>query len=526
MRRTLVLEAHEPAVSGHVSARRMTERLRRQFWWPGLAADCTRVYDECRSCAVNKPISRSARGVFSPNEIPAHRWEVVSMDFLSGVPTSRAGHDFLFIVVDRLTKRMVLIPAKKTVTGEQAARLFVERVVREHGVPRVIISDRDPRFTGAFWRRLHELLGTRLMMSTADHPQTDGQSERGLRSAVAMLRHYVDEHGEDWDEHLWAVEFAYNDAVNRTTGLSPFQADLGRDPATPCALLGRLAERVATKGRGFTAKHRQALTAADDMVDVMRDRLATARAGLQRAQRDAELEEAGRPVPGMEFAAGDYVFLRQDVLGGELEANKLGPRWYPEPLRVSARAGANTYRLMMPKEWELHPVVNVSKLKPAGDFRPTRSGDETETGVAVSRVVEQREEGKATRSLRAVVTVHGRRTKNTVMARTAARRAGFPELARAVTHAAAMPNYLGRRTRRSFMAPETGDMQPYDGLVVAFDPEDPEQQFQVLYEDGDHEWLSVTGLRATLVADDSAAAADVGRLATLHAVAARAAAGR
>ena len=78
----------------------------------------------------------------------------------------------------------------------------MQRVFREHGLPRVIISDRDPRFTGAFWRQLHQMLGTRLMMSTANHPQTDGQSERSLRTILAMIRHYVDELGSDWDEHL------------------------------------------------------------------------------------------------------------------------------------------------------------------------------------------------------------------------------------------------------------------------------------------------------------------------------------
>ena len=170
------------------------------------------------------------------------------MDFMK-LDASKSKNDFLFIVVDRLTKRMVLIPCQESITGRGAARLFVERIFREHGMPRVVISDRDPRFTAEFWRRLHELLGTKLMMSTADHPQTDGQSERSLRSVQAMLRHYVSEQGDDWDEHLWAVEFAYNDAVQATTGFAPFELDLGRLPSTPCALLGKLVQDVgAAKG--------------------------------------------------------------------------------------------------------------------------------------------------------------------------------------------------------------------------------------------------------------------------------------
>jgi len=185
------------------------------------------LLDGCRSCAVNKPTTQPARGVYSPHDVPLHCWEVVATDFMSGLPTSRRGNDFLFLVVDRLTKRLVLIATRKSVTGREAARLFVERVFREHGLPRVIISDRDPRFTGAFWRRLHELLGTKLNMSTADHPQTDGQSERSLRSVQAMLRHFVKQQGVDWDEHLWAVEFAYNDAVQASTGFRRFRLTWG-----------------------------------------------------------------------------------------------------------------------------------------------------------------------------------------------------------------------------------------------------------------------------------------------------------
>ena len=260
------------------------------------------------------------------------------MDFLSGLTQTPRGNDFLFLVADRLTKRLVLIPAEKSITGAGAARLFVQRVFREHGLPRVIISDRDPRFTGAFWRQLHQMLGTRLMMSTANHPQTDGQSERSLRTVLAMIRHYVDELGSDWDEHLWALEFAYNDSVHAVTGFSPFQADLGRDPATSCTLLARLAERIALAGRKLPPQQRRDLAAAEDFADAMRERLRMARHALIRAQHSQELAEASRP-QGMVFAPGDYVFLRQDALGGE-------------PL---ARAGTHN-RCESPREWAPTPI--------------------------------------------------------------------------------------------------------------------------------------------------------------------------
>jgi len=124
IRQRLIRESHEPVFSGHMDSRRTTERVRRHFWWPLLAKDVAIFCEGCRSCAVNKPLTRPARGVFSPNEVPTHRWDIVSMDFLSGLTRTARGNDFLFLVADRLTKRLVLIPADKSITGAGAARLL------------------------------------------------------------------------------------------------------------------------------------------------------------------------------------------------------------------------------------------------------------------------------------------------------------------------------------------------------------------------------------------------------------------
>ena len=437
------------------------------------------------------------------------------MDFLSGLTRTPRGNDFLFLVADRLTKRLVLIPTEKSITGAGAARLFVQRVFREHGLPRVIISDRDPRFTGAFWRQLHQMLGTRLMMSTANHPQTDGQSERSLRTVLAMIRHYVDELGSDWDEHLWALEFAYNDSVHAVTGFSPFQADLGRDPATPCTLLARLAERIALAGRKLPPQQRRDLAAAEDFADAMRERLRMARHALIRAQHSQELAEASRP-QGMVFAPGDYVFLRQDALGGEPLAGKLGPRWYPQPLRVSERVGANAYRLMVPKEWGLHPVRNVAELKPAGEIRPQAvAGPVLEPeGLRAGHVLQfvEATEADGERRLRVRVAYGGRKASGSVLARTARDQLGFAAVASfSRTTTAPLPNHLGRLVLKEFIEPTSGELRAYEGIVAAYDPKDPDQQFQVLYEDWDEEWLPASALTAILI-DAKVIAMDVARL--------------
>jgi hypothetical protein len=451
---------------------------------------------DCRSCAVNKPMTRPTRGLFSPNEVPLHRWEIVTLDFLSGIPTTARGNDFLLIIVDRLTKRMILIPCTKEITGEGTAKLFLEHVFRHHGMARAIISDRDPRFTAAFWRQLHRQLGTKLKMSTANHPQTDGQSERSLRTIMAMLRHYVNEAGADWDEHLWAIEFAYNDSVHEATGFTPFQTDLGRDPATPCTMLARLAQRVATAGKGLPAPIRRDLASAENFADMMRKRLALARAALLRAQEAVARNEALRP-EGQVFAAGDYVFLRQDALGGQPVAGKLGPRFLG-PLKISERVGLNAYRLMLPKTWGMHPVRNVAELKPAGALRPLN--DDAEQLVAGTTILSALEhtEKDGTRQLRFRVAQSGRTGRGAILASTVIKRAGYEVTSTFLRAVKPLQNYLGRDVSKMWWKVDDstgiGSMQPFKGIVAQFDPTDVDQQYQIQYEDGDDEWLPLSSL--------------------------------
>jgi hypothetical protein len=346
------------------------------------------------------------------------------------------------------------------------------------------------------------MLGTRLMMSTANHPQTDGQSERSLRTLIAMLRHYVSSAGDDWDDKLWAVEFAYNDAAHKVTGFTPFQADLGRDPSTPCSLLARLAERVATDGKGLPAKQRADLAKAEDFAENMRDRLGAARRALIHAQRSVELDEATKP-DGMVFVAGDYVFLREDALGGAPEAGKLGPRWYPEPLRVSERVGANAYRLMVPKHWTIHPVRNVSELKPAGKLRPTPTTIGQAAATASTRVVGFTEHTgvKAMRTLRVRLAADGRTGRTTVTAIHAVRQAGYDTMSRfASREGGELPNFLGRRLSKVFADTDADEgRRPFEGIVIASDPTDLDRQFHVWYEDGDHEWIPLSALQPLLL---------------------------
>ena len=153
--------------------------------------DVQEYVTHCQKCQVNKAERLKTGGLLHPLEIPNGKWESISMDFIVGLPTTNRGHDAIWVVVDRLTKMCRFIPTKTTVKTPELARLFVDNVYRLYGLPANIISDRDRKFDSHFWRAVFKRLDTMLNLSTADHPQTDGQTERVNQVLEDMLRAYV-----------------------------------------------------------------------------------------------------------------------------------------------------------------------------------------------------------------------------------------------------------------------------------------------------------------------------------------------
>ncbi|GLI58505.1 hypothetical protein VaNZ11_000240, partial [Volvox africanus] len=203
------------------------------FWWPRLVKDAANFVQTCSLCQRNKALSGKGHGLLQPLPVPDAPWESVSMDFVVALPKTVGGYDTVFIMVDRLTKMVHLAPCTSSCTAEQTARLFFDNVVRLHGVPKNVISDRSGQFASKFWEALCKLVGMRINLSMAYHPQTDGQTERTNRTLGDMLRNYAGRTPLVWDTYLTAAEFALNNAVNRSTGKSPFLLNYGFHPALP-----------------------------------------------------------------------------------------------------------------------------------------------------------------------------------------------------------------------------------------------------------------------------------------------------
>ena len=189
---TVMGECHDTPYAGHAGRSKTLHNVRKNFWWPGMARDVRRFVASCDSCQRVKPLNRAPVGLLQPLPIPGDTWDSISMDLIVSLPQTAAGFTAIAVFVDRLSKMVHLAPCRDDTTAEQFADMFIHHVFRSHGLPAQIVSDRDARFTSKFWRALMERLGVSQAMSSAFHPQTDGNTERVNRVLEDMLRHFVD----------------------------------------------------------------------------------------------------------------------------------------------------------------------------------------------------------------------------------------------------------------------------------------------------------------------------------------------
>ncbi|GJS02249.1 putative reverse transcriptase domain-containing protein [Tanacetum coccineum] len=182
------------------------------------------MHDKCLTYAKVKAEHQRPAGLLVQRDMPQWKWDNITMDFVMKLPKSSQGYNTIWVIIDRLTKFAIFVPMRETDSMDKLARMYLKEVVMRHGIPLSIICDRDPRFASNFWRSLQNTLGTCLDMSTAYHPQTDGQSKRTIQTLKDMLRACAIDFGKDWVNHLPLVEFSYNNSYHASIKAVPFEA--------------------------------------------------------------------------------------------------------------------------------------------------------------------------------------------------------------------------------------------------------------------------------------------------------------
>ncbi|GJX17041.1 putative reverse transcriptase domain-containing protein [Tanacetum coccineum] len=319
--RTLIMdEAHKSKYSVYPEADKMYYDLRDRYWWPRMKKDIAEYVSKCLTCLKVKTKHQRTSGLLQQPEIPIWKWEGIAMDFVTKLPRTSSGYDTIWVII-----------------------------VARHGVPISIISDRDSRFTSRFWQSMQEALGTRLDMSTAYHPQTDGQSERTIQTLKDMLRACVLDFRGSWDVHLLLVEFSYNNSYHASVRCAPFEALYGRKCRSPIMW--------AEVGEGQLIGP-ELVQETTEKISQIKDRL--------KAARDRQKSYADKRRKPLEFSVGDYVLLKVSPWKDEVrfgKKGKLAPR-FVGPFEIIEKVGSVAYRLDLPEELNgVHDTFHVSNLK-------------------------------------------------------------------------------------------------------------------------------------------------------------------
>jgi hypothetical protein len=233
MKNTVMREMHNVPYVGHPGYQKTIAVVRSQYFWPGMKKEVANYIARCLECQKVKTEHRHPAGLLQPFPIPEWKWEVVTVDFITKLPRTVKQHDSIMVVVDKLTKETHFIPVKTTHKETNIAEIYMKEVVRLHGVPKEIVSDRDPKFTSNFWKGLFKGFGTNLNLSTTYHPESDGKTERTNRIIEDMLRMYVMDQPSKWEDYIHLVEFSYNNGYQASLKMSPFEALYGRKCNTP-----------------------------------------------------------------------------------------------------------------------------------------------------------------------------------------------------------------------------------------------------------------------------------------------------
>ena len=335
--------------AGHGGFAKTLARVTKLFWWQRCAADVQKWCKQCHVCQTMKHDSTKKAGQLVPLPVPVEKFEVVGIDFMTGLPDTGQGYDALMTVTCHLSKYVELIPCSTKSTSAEVLKLFLQKVVCRYGFPKTIVSDRDSRFrSDEVWRQYFSGVGVKLAFTTAYHPQADGQSEATNKEVGKVLRCITMNNGFDWVDNLSRVMLAINGNVHSSTGVSPAQVLYGFQPLDVCD--------VEVKNAGVV--HRS----AGELMKQDRQLLEKVRGAVQAAKdRQAAQYNKGRKI--VKYAVGDEVLLSTAHLATWV--SKKFKKRFEGPFTVVKVWGVNV-QLKLPDSWRaagVHDVFHVEMVR-------------------------------------------------------------------------------------------------------------------------------------------------------------------
>ena len=337
---------HDTPIAGHGGQWKTVELVTRNYWWPGITKEVKRYVEGYDQCQRMKNRAEMPAGKLRPNQVPEKPWQHISVDFITKLPVSK-GHDSILVVCDRFSKMSHFVATTEKTTAEGLARLFRDNVWKLHGLPESVISDRGPQFAAGMTKELNKMLGIETKLSTAYHPETDGQTERTNQELEQYLRMYVNHRQNNWAEWLAMAEFAFNNKIHTATKMSPFQVNYGREP--------RMGFDIRKKGKNEKA---------EEFVKEMKERHEEAKAALVKSQEEMKRQADKSRKEAEEYRVGDKVLISTKDFSMELRkrATKKLTEKFIGPYVVRKIVSENTVELELLAMLRIHPVINMKRL--------------------------------------------------------------------------------------------------------------------------------------------------------------------
>ncbi|XP_057526371.1 uncharacterized protein LOC130805605 [Amaranthus tricolor] len=347
LRTILVKEVHEGSIAGHYGIQKTLDMLAKHFFWPKMLGTVGKHILKCETCLKAKVTFH--KGEYLPLPIAHRPWEHLSLDFMMALPKTKRGKDAIMVVVDRFSKMAHFIACTKTDDAQYIAKLFFAEIVRLHGIPRTLVSDRDSKFLSNFWKSLWKMLGTKLLFSTAYHPQTDGQTEVTNRTLGTILRTLVSTNIREWDLKLCHAEFAYNRAPSRATKHTPFECVYGTNPLLPISLI----DLPMCDSKQLEA---------EELIKQMEAVHKQVHTNLEETNKKYKVQADKHLKARQQIKDGDqvWVYLRKKRFP-HLRRNKLQPRAIG-PYSVLRKIGNNAFEIQLPTEYNISPIFNIGDL--------------------------------------------------------------------------------------------------------------------------------------------------------------------